>query len=504
MQDLAELIKKFTPSEITSVNNYFKSTLSGKSETAYLKAFKYILENKRKPITDAAFYAEVLERSTSSACRMFKIRFTEKILDAVTIQQNISKSSAAEELDRAWFTLNNKMLQLHYIYRTKGNTPFVMQLITDIEKKAKLFEIYSVLLEVLRFKKYLIGFKKGNKYVDEINKEINEYEFCQQAKNKANDYYLKFTTDANFIAAANTEEKIKFLRDCIYELRQDYKQCKSNGILYYCKLLEIAYHELMSDYDTALKATNELHRLTNKEKSVKRNVRIAVALINKSHFNIYLKNYSEAEMHSRESLKYIAESSNNYWICVEQIFLAQFYTGDYKSSYRTINRALKANELTHGKFRIDKYKYYMANVLLQTDAKKAQRILNEKLEISTDKAGWDVAIRILRIQCAIELKQLDFADVQIAELNRQYYRITNNLDLLNRNKACIKLLTHIAKNGFVFENHDEETYNLLEKLTTSKNKWLPFTPELYPLEKWLAKKCSITLAPHREKFLVNK
>ncbi|HXC04157.1 MAG TPA: hypothetical protein VNZ86_05350, partial [Bacteroidia bacterium] len=138
-------------------------------------------------------------------------------------------------------------------------------------------------------------------------------------------------------------------------------------------------------------------------------------------------------------------------------------------------------------FLFAKYLFYQSNVLyMQHKFKETLRLLNYKLQLSKDKQGWDVSIRILKIQTLIELGRLDEASTQVGSLLKHADRSFSGTELNPREKLIIRILRMLNREGF-----SESRIRVKIRKTTQMLRdnpaymWEPLSSELIPFEKWL-------------------
>jgi hypothetical protein len=175
---------------------------------------------------------------------------------------------------------------------------------------------------------------------------------------------------------------------------------------------------------------------------------------------------------------------------VEYEFLARFYDEDLERSKSLSQILLKSAKNEMGDFRYAKYLFYQANVLcMQKKFKEANRVLNYKLQLSKDKQGWDLSIRILKIRILVELDRYDEASSQVSSLLKHVERSFSKDELKPREKLIIKTLRMLEHEGFssirILPKIEKACVHLSDH---SIYPWEPISSELIPFEKWLSDK----------------
>ena len=119
--------------------------------------------------------------------------------------------------------------------------------------------------------------------------------------------------------------------------------------------------------------------------------------------------------------------------------------------------------------------------------KECSRQLSLKYELSKDKLGWEIAIRILRIMTMIELNRHDEAQPMVGNLQKHIERNARKADVNERDRLVLKLFRELDKGGFRFDSLSKATRDILAKLSETDTpwSWKPLSPELIPVHTWL-------------------
>jgi tetratricopeptide (TPR) repeat protein len=492
MKNLHSLIQNLHPSEVEIVRTSLKSYYSKEeSDFKTLKLFDYLLSS-RKAVPDAnACSLHVYGKPKDNTIDKLASRLKSKVLDALTLDVNIERRGVTDELDASVVKVKKKMMQFLFLYRSRGHQGLTHQLLDDIIAYSKKYEIYEAIVESLRFKKYFKGFAKGLDDFNKLNEDISFYQHCANAVDKANDYYYSLIIRSDFHGNIDKRERQKQLEESISELTREYKYTGSSALGYYLKLLELAYLHDMEDMYRAREVCRELLEIIKKSKAVYRKQRIGFAYGNMAQCDLFLGDYESAIRNVRALLDYTPGKGVNYAVGKELEFNALFYGNQLEDASKVLEALLSVTASQQGDFRVAKFRFYYANVLFkQGNFKGALRELLQNAELSKDKIGWEIAIRVLTIMTYIELDGLDEAEKQVDSLRKHMDRHEKKTDIRVRDQLILKQLQRLQKRGFTFGKPGSEDVKTLQLLssTEKKYKWEPLTPELIPFHSWLRQK----------------
>lgn len=495
MESLYQLIQSLTPGEFETIRNSYQNQMNKNPEVLKtLKLLDYLRTSPCVPQKEVCVY-KIYRKKTTTSFRMLKSRLKGRILDCLITESNIDKINEVEQLDLMSIRLRKKLVQVTCIYLTKGNLSIVYELLEDIIISAKDYNIYSVIIEALRLKKAFFSLRTSDEDVNAIQVELLYYQKCDQARNKALDYYYNLIRKVDFKANEKRVIIQNLLIDAIHDLKQINQELKVPAVTYYLKLLEMAYYSNEQNYTVAKETCLELIPLLQFKELYKKE-RVGITHDNLAKLNILLLKYNEALKHVTAAQKYYKKSSINLIISKEQEFYAALYSRDLDYATEISNFLLSHLKKDQGNFRQDKFHYFRACVLfLKEKYFEVYKITRTNLEISEDKGGWDVAIRILSIISNIELKYFDQASSEIISLKRHLERTVKKENIRERDKIILKVLRTIEKNSFSWSSLSIDKIPALQLLISKEPKyaWQPLTAELFPFEDWLLPKLSAAI-----------
>lgn len=458
------------------------------SETKMLELAKLLLQKKQNPPDIDQCSQIIYGAPRDSRIDKLKTRLYNKILDSLAIDINIQRDEYEDEIHPISIKLKKKATILQIIRFTPLRETLGIELLNEIIYTSKKYEMYFVLLEHLHQLKYLKTWREGQKTFDKFIEEINYYEKCNQANIRATDSYYRTILYTSFSGGYGADKLSAFLLDCITQTKIDYQQTNSPSVGYYLKMFEMGYYQSIRDYKKAKESGMGMLELIKNNISVYRKSRMGFAYGNIAECEVYLANYEQALVDVRKSVEYVPPHSADYFQNKQFEFEILFLKGDYQEAQKTIETLQKTNRLKQGDFRIAKFAYYEACVHFRLGHfKECSRQLSLKYELSKDKLGWEIAIRILRIMTMIELNRHDEAQPMVGNLQKHIERNARKADVNERDRLVLKLFRELDKGGFRFDSLSKATRDILTKLSETDKpwSWKPLSPELIPVHTWL-------------------
>lgn len=462
-----------------------------KTETKMLELANLLLE-KKQSAPDIEYCSLVIYgESRDSRIDKLKTRLYSKVLDSLAIDINIQRDEYEDEIHPITIRLKKKATILQIIRFTPLRETLGLELIMDIISTAKKYEMYFVLLDHLHHLKYMKAWRDGPKVFNQFIEEIEYYEKCNQANIRATDNYYRMITKTGFSSNTPLEKQSEVLLDYVSQSRYDYQVTNSATVGYYLRLFEVAYYQSLKNYQKAKESALEMLELIKNNIAVYRKTRMGFALDNIAECEIYLGQYEDALHHLQKSREYFQPNSPDYFVNKQLELDAQLLNGNIEKAQQLLEELQKTNRLKQGDFRIAKYAFYEACVHFKLGRfKECSRQLSLKFELSKDKLGWEIAIRILRIMTMIELNRHDEAQPMVGNLQKHIERNARKADVNERDRMILKLFRELDKAGFRFDNLSKVPRDLHAKLS-EKNQpwsWKPLSPELIPVHEWLQSK----------------
>ncbi|HET7817704.1 MAG TPA: hypothetical protein VFL70_00200, partial [Bacteroidia bacterium] len=326
--------------------------------------------------------------------------------------------------------------------------------------------------------------------------ELNKYKIKQEAFIKAEQYYQNLIMLYDYNGKCDKKKVNTFLIAIIAEVGKDYEQTQSPIISYYLKIFEMDHYQLHENHVKAKDTCLELLDIVRYNKSVYRKERVGIVYDHLSRCEYYLENYKQAAEWAKEAHKYFNRGSDNYCVALEQEFYALLAMEDYdkaKEAADKMRTGAAKEEL--GAFRHAKYNFLFANALFKGGRyKEVITLLSQGLEISKDKAGWEIGIRVLGIMACLELERFNEAAFSIERLRKFIAFTEKKTPVSVRDKTIGSLLQALEKQAFAFTSLSAKAGKYLELLSSKEKEycWEPFTHEVIPFHEWLKSKCKIS------------
>jgi hypothetical protein len=484
MTDLENLIGTLTSKEIRVIRSYIGALGSrGAQQTEYLKMFNYILKLQKKK--------KILSEKELQQTKVLRSRLKPKILDALTAEVNINRPSEFEEVDYQTFRCLNTLLQIHYIYRTKGGIPIVFDLLDQVERVAKRFELYHLLIECLRLKKYMESFRKGLTVMDALNKEIAYYSKRAEEAQRSNDLYFEYILGYDFKKSISKSERIIFLKKSIAELYNYYLVSKSKAMLYFLLTLRFALFEELQEYEKAKEISKELLKLVTKHPQVKRKHRVGVQFTHRSVLECNLGNVKNALKFMKKAEKYTEKGSSNWLLYNDYLCRYSIFLNNLDEAERFVAESFEhCSSEKNGNFRIDLMKYNLGYIhFIRKDYSKTLAILRNKLSITKDPM-FDFYCKLMTLMCLLESNDEDSSFHFAQDLKAFIYKKKKEKLIHLRQEAIGKLIIAYVEHFFTEKKLPINYPEITELLKSSKEnyKWDKFGPELIPFHEWILSK----------------
>jgi len=483
--NIISLIQNLNEEEIKVTRLLFDKYELANKQSLEKKLFEYLIQNKSILITDDALVSLL----DSDRPDIIKEKLESTVFDALCLNQHFNNESNFNQYDRISLKLKKEMLVFKTIYRSnnKGKVKFLIQLLDNIIKETKEYEIFEILIEALTSKKYFISIRQGPEKFNEIENEIKHSEYCYHALIYATDCYYKLAFEDEFISQLSDKGKINQIKKFIVQIEKDYNQTQSQTIKYYLEKIRIIYYEKRKLYKKAILVCEKLISLLSDNVIIGRKERIGFVYDYLCRYYSYLNKYKLAAIAAQNARKYYIEDSFNYLISKEQEFFAHFYAKQLEKASFCSNILLNHSLTDTGEFRKSKFTYYQACILFeQKSFKCALALLSQSLEITR----WNISVRILHIMIFIELNMINEAARAIEALRKNIERLKKDKEIKPRDIEIIYLLREMEKDGYAYNPKNAKAKSSLNNLSSLKTKytWEHFSQELIPFHKWILNK----------------
>jgi tetratricopeptide (TPR) repeat protein len=459
-----------------------------KTDTQSIRLVNLLLEQAETPSIEACSMA-LYGKMNYFAIQKIKSRLTRDIKNLLLFDSGMEKRKGSDDplIDQG-IAIRREMAQFYILLGKSGNSAVLQQVMNEILRMAKTYEVYPALVEMLNHKKWMSGFRQGEPAFAQIEEQVTYYQRCYTSVTKAADFYHLGIIRSEFTDKKEKREFQHFLRESIAELNESYVSTHSAQVLFYLKHLEIMYYTGAGNPEVTHDVAIELLEIIKTSKAVHNKSRVGSVYGVLAACHMRMARYAKAIACAKASQRCFIKNSANYFNAMEYEFLANLYLGKTKRSKTICQKMLRSEKKETGDFRSSKYLYYLANIcFLQKDFKQCLCILSQKLDLSKDKQGWDIQLRILLIMAMLELGHSDEAENQVFKLEKQAKQLGDSITL--RQKMIVGTLCQLCKAGFSYSQAKSKMLHNLSHLVDFKEyAWDPVGAEQVRFELWLAEK----------------
>lgn len=488
MEPLYSLVRSLSEKEFVHLKRSFSAPGENGEGLKSISLLEFLRESESEPSKEA-FIRKVYGKSDDSSFRKLKSRLKHRLLESLISDTHIENLEIEDPQNAAGVKLRKQLSVLSYLYYSKGNILFLQEFLDDIIKKAEEFNVYIVLIDALKLKKALTYLRGTAKEVEEIQSKLDYYYQCDQARDKASNYYNNLIRKVEFTAGDINSALQQQIISSISDLNTLYENMPVPSVRYFQKRIEMAYFSNSGNLDMARETCHELLELLNLKEFYKKE-RIGMVYDNLGQLDIRGGNFKNAIKNFRTAQSYFKKGSINLNVSMEQEFLALYYNSDLTKANEVLDSLFKGN-IDQGEIRLSKFYYYKASIhFAKGQFFEAHKVLRKYLEIGQDKAGWDISIRILSIMSCIELNYLDQASMEVHSLKKHIERTRKKSKISDRMNLVFKALLLLERNGFQFQSSELRNSITIQELSSegNSNAWKVLTPELVKVHLWLEAK----------------
>jgi len=493
---IKNLIKGLSNEEINSVRKYlncFDETF-GNTKTKTANLFDLLISDEnlsQKEIINLLY----TNPSSEDAFDKLSRRLSEKIHECLLLDVNVERKDVYPDYIKASIDVRKKIMQAH-IMLGRGLSKDLNAVYDKIILKAKKFELYSELVEVLYLKQIYLGFRRGKTEFENLIEDIRISEKSRDAVNKALIYYYQLIVNNDF-SAVNQVNREEF-EQCINELQTLYKVTKSANVGYYLHLIEFEFYQLNGQYHEAKLISLKLVDLIQENPSIYMKRRLGSAFVRLSENELHTYDFKESALHARLAQDYFHKNTINHNIARETEFFSYYYQGNLEKAEKIINGLVEDSRNIHSDFRHAKQAFWAANVaLLLNKRKETTDLLNQTKEIDKDKEGWNIGVRILSIMNQIESEGNDLAESHIENMRKHIERTMKMKEVRPRDITILRILNELVNQSFDFKAVWSSRKQLFEQLASfdGDQAWTINSHELILFHEWFKAKALQTEYP---------
>ncbi|MDX2249967.1 MAG: hypothetical protein SF052_24495 [Bacteroidia bacterium] len=479
MDRIKKIFFSLSPTEV----RYLKSYLTAFHARGKNRALEMIEILEEQPESDNKSVAETLYGDPhSKAFIMLKGRVLEKMLETLSLSVNFQNNPAFREDPAAFEAINlQKNLIYAFLLRRRG-----------LEEQAReILEKCAKMAEDLSFPEY-----KLLALINLRNFSSSEKEVVWSYKQEIEDSLEQFRTDVigsgifdefRVLQADSTsgdEEKEAYLTQKTLELEQRLDKMYSARSHYYYLAIKVYLHEFREEYSIVKQVLEEMIELLHSHPGIGSKNRLGIPLHQLSGVEVRMGNYTAAIQAADQALGYFHPHKRNYLSASIYKLFACIYANNLPEAHKTLENLNWFQNQKHLDSLNGIVSYLQACVLfIEGDYRKAQRVLFEATELLSDKAGWNVGIRVFEILILIDLDLSDLASAKIESLRKHIgkYEVEERIRLIYR------YLNALERQSFDFREHNPEMEDTLRKLTTEAP-WTALNHEVVRFESWVTAK----------------
>ncbi len=369
-------------------------------------------------------------------------------------------------LDPNVIALNNvnDKISISKLLHSRGGNLIRDRLINDVIRTSEKFELFEQLI-------YALGTKLKIHYnVDQINEGLilmGDYEKAIKSfylLKTSRLYYHPYDINESRETYKNYEEE-EILKKIIL-VCQFYKQTGSKKIYSILLFFQLHYchsNNCLGIYSGILKNFKSIIKM----KLFYTKKRVVFFQIKEIEYSIRCLNFENFKYNglSFSILRsdYLKNGSYN-------LLLSRFNLLFYNLKFNEINKYKKSQLknwlIKRNKLTSDKLSFTMcACIFLQNEFKNALSMLNELEELRQDKAGWNVAIRILRIMIYIEMEKFDLVDDEIESFRKYMERNAKKGNIHLRDQMILKSFQKLKIRAYDFIVFEEKHQDIMDELS---------------------------------------
>ena len=387
------------------------------------------------------------------------------------------------------------------VLNERGSIALALDRANELIHLCKDFELYNDLVNALVTKQNIIKVKSKHEEIIELEAEINYYTQANFAVKRAEYLYVHLTSLVSNTAVRNTGHPE--VESGIKELRDLYGQTSASFVLYYLICLEIIYYTEIQRPLIALNKSRELLELVKSKPAITGSQHYPICYMYLAQTNISLYRFDEALVYCEAAKGLLMPRNWNYGETLLLEFYVHFYQSNFKRALECIEILADGTTYPATLFKQNERRYLKSCCLFAMGKTAlAEHELSQIYQITKDKAGWNIGIRVLAVMLACVTNKQDSMYRHYENLLLELRRIKKLVNISERDRLIIRVLRELLNNHgnfkVVAKNCDKELELL--NLKDGQTAWLLFGHELIPFHQWFKcmqkrKDLSIELSP---------
>lgn len=490
-KSLRELIQALNPEEVEVARNYLKAfPLGGNTrDVKTLKLLDTLAARQNQDLSERDIMYLCYGTLKQGALDRLVLRLRDKLIESLVLDINVERQGAYSDRWRI-MTRIRKQINVAQILTGRGLIKHSLYLLQAAIEDAKTYEFYDELLIALRLQIQDSTIIKGEKEFNRIYDLIKQYTVHRDAVERAYLIYAEYPIKNHF--RSGIAESSDWTNKNIALMERDYKITGSATVGYLLHIIKYSIYSQRGDIKHSKENMLELVSLLNKSKAIYTPARMGINFARLGEVELQLENFDQAIGFAYKGFDILKMKEVDQLSCLEIIGLATFYQQDYSSAKDILSQCVRRGEIIgDSEFRIGRRMLILAWIyFMEKEFKLCLSLVKQINPIEKDSEGWNIGLRILTIMVLIELYQEEKADQTILALKQHIIKLRKETSVNPRATKILNLFITLEKNGFQFKGFYPRVEETLKRLgqKTGELKWMPYTFELMPFQRWLISK----------------
>jgi len=362
-----------------------------------------------------------------------------------------------------------------------------------IQSTLKICDEYEYLEESIILDRHnlLCNYENGNHdkiifYTNEIRRRMNWLNYVLLADN----YIYKYIEDVQH-KSIDDKSRISEMKIVVKELEEYFLETELQLINYILLMIKLQLAHYEEKFNKAEDLIFEIIRVTEFYPAIKKRGPIVQNYMNLAYTQFYLFKFNDAFNSAMKAVNVFKDKVYVMNMNLESVVFAQIYLIHYAKADKILQEILSSGVEGNNPEQLSKRHVMMAFLkYLQGDYKTAFKHLQLTKEVETDREGWNLGIRMLNIYLTLSTEKVDLADQRINAMRKHIERTSKMRNLRKRDIIIFRILSHLSRSGFDFEEVWEERkkdFALLRSNTPDCN-WVPRSHELIIFDQWFEAK----------------
>ena len=479
MERIKSLLGTFSKAEVRILKKYL-TAFHTKGENNPLKLIEMI--SKKPAITAEEASKRLYGDEKTKAFIMMKSRLYEKMLEVLIMSVNNGTNRKFDQ-KMSQFNLNmRKNMLFAFKLKERGLNHSAEELLQKIRKTAIENGSPEMELQTLYRLREIYARNKDDQFehlTEQINSALRRHEIDIYLSGISNRY--SFHSDKR---RGQEGEMVEFLEKHLPVAEKMIKKTFSEKAWYSLLLLKIYYYNLVNNVKACEETIKEMKELLDNSTSNQVSPRMAMPYYQFGALSLKTRQYKKAFKAFSSAKQFFEPNQNNYFQ-VSILEIRSLLLDKNLEVAESLIQALSENpHLAKSTYHSAYFKLQIAFFhFLNGEPKEAWKIILEISELSFDKTGWNIGLRIFEIMLLIELEDPDLASIKIENFRKHLSRYETD----NRAKAIYRVLIALEKDGFMFSPVKNEAEFI--ELLTQKHPWQAGGYEVTAFDEWwLSKK----------------